>query len=223
METIHAHDMNIGSKLSADTAFFEDYANKMQMLRSVDPDVATQTMEEAIKFTGAKTQENCQIARIFKSSWDSSKGEVAQTYLHNQVKPGVGKIGSIFVLESGNEKINEAVRQIAATLAMHTAAMKPSFISMDEVPEEAKLQAIEESKDLAVQNMRADMPEKAKEKMFAGIEKSAVTKLYKRDVLYAQELATSDESMTVEKFLRQESERLQEEIKIKEWTLFAIK
>lgn len=67
------------------------------------------------------------------------------------------------------------------------------------------------------------MPEKAKEKMFAGIEKSAVNKLYKRDVLFAQELATSEESMTVEKFLQLESERLQEEIKIKEWTLFAIK
>lgn len=66
------------------------------------------------------------------------------------MKPGVGKIGSIFVLESGNEKINDAVRSIAATLAMHTAAMKPSFISIEEVPEEAKQQAIEESKDLAV-------------------------------------------------------------------------
>ena len=41
------------------------------------------------------------------------------------------------------------------------------------------------------------MPEKAKEKMLMGVEKKAVTKLRKAEVLMEQELATSEQSQTV--------------------------
>lgn len=41
------------------------------------------------------------------------------------------------------------------------------------------------------------MPEKAREKALAGIVAKAKEKLQKRDVLMEQELATTDEAMTV--------------------------
>lgn len=72
--------------------------------------------------------------RAFKTTWDPSKGQVMQTYLHNKVLPGVGKIGSIFLLETGDSSLNEPVASVASTLAMHAAAMKPSYITKDQVP-----------------------------------------------------------------------------------------
>lgn len=67
------------------------------------------------------------------------------------------------------------------------------------------------------------MPEKAKDKMLEGVEKKAVSKLRKSEVLMEQELATSAESLTVAQFLGEESQRLGTEISIKEWTLFMIR
>ena len=67
------------------------------------------------------------------------------------------------------------------------------------------------------------MPEKAREKALAGIVAKAKEKLEKRDVLMEQELATTDETMTVQAYLKGESEKLSREIKVKQWVLFAIK
>jgi len=53
------------------------------------------------------------------------------------VKPGVGKIGTIFLLDSGNAKYNEITSEIAMTLCLHTAAAKPSYTFKDELPEDA--------------------------------------------------------------------------------------
>jgi len=44
------------------------------MADSVDPDQPAQTIEEGIKFTASKTQENCQLSRVFKTTWDPSQG-----------------------------------------------------------------------------------------------------------------------------------------------------
>ena len=105
-------------------------------MESLDEDVATQTIEEGIKYTISKTQENCQLAGVYKSSWEPSQGEVLSTYLHNRVMPGVGKIGAAFLLNSGDASLNSEVQEIAQNLAMHAAAMKPSYTQVAELPED---------------------------------------------------------------------------------------
>jgi len=79
------------------------------------------------------------LSRVFKTSWDPNQGQVARSYLHNSSEAGVGKIGSLFVLESGtgDASKNDDISEIAYTLAMHSAAMKPSFLTRDHVPSEA--------------------------------------------------------------------------------------
>ena len=67
------------------------------------------------------------------------------------------------------------------------------------------------------------MSEKAREKALAGIVAKAKEKLEKRDVFMEQELATTDETMTVKAYLKGESEKLGRELKVKQWVLFAIK
>lgn len=73
---------------------------------------------------------------MFKSTWDPAQGEVLSSYLHNKVMPGVGKIGAVFLLESGDSSLNSEVSAIAENLAMHAAAMKPSYTKVEEVPED---------------------------------------------------------------------------------------
>ena len=59
--------------------------------------------------------------------------------------------------------------------------------------------------------------------MLQGVAMKAVRQLEKRDVLMEQELATSEESMTVGEYLKDEGKKLGKEIEIKEWALFVIK
>lgn len=70
---------------------------ELKMLTKLDPDVDSQTIGDGIKFVISKTQENCQLSRIFRTTFDSAKGEVVATYLHNKTAPTIGKIGSVFV------------------------------------------------------------------------------------------------------------------------------
>ncbi len=71
------------------------------------------------------------LSRVFKTKFDAAQGQVIHSYLHNKVLPGVGRIGSIFLLESGDASLNGEVGQIAQSLAMHAAAMKPSYTTAD--------------------------------------------------------------------------------------------
>jgi len=50
------------------------------------------------------------------------------------VLPGIGKIGTAFILDSGSEGLNEQVSEIARNLAMHAAAMKPGYTEKEDVP-----------------------------------------------------------------------------------------
>ena len=80
-----------------DEAVLDNLVKNVTLVDSLDPDQSSQIMEEGIKFTISKTQENCQLARVFKASWQPEEGQVLHSYLHNKVQAGVGKIGSVFV------------------------------------------------------------------------------------------------------------------------------
>jgi elongation factor Ts len=106
---------------------------------------------------------------------------------------------------------------------MHAAAMKPSFLSKEEVPESLLTQTREEAKAQleATQQVGTDDPKKLA-KIIEGKQNKAISLLYKRDVLYEQELATSADSMTVGKYLKEESKRIGSDVSIKDWALFVI-
>ena len=57
---------------------------------------------------------------------------------------------------------------------MHAAAMKPSYITKEEIPKDVIEQALAEGKDQALLKMKEGMPEKAKEKMLQGVTQKAV-------------------------------------------------
>ena len=98
LKTVHGQsELNVGMNQTRDEAVLDNLVKNVTLVDSLDPDQSSQIMEEGIKFTISKTQENCQLARVFKASWQPEKGQVLHSYLHNKVQAGVGKIGSVFV------------------------------------------------------------------------------------------------------------------------------
>ena len=107
LKTVHDDStLKVGMKQTQDQAVLEEIIQTKKLVESLDPDQADQSMEEGIKYTISKTQENCQLSRVYKTQYDPSQGQVLCSYLHNQVLPGVGKIGTTFLLESGDASLN---------------------------------------------------------------------------------------------------------------------
>lgn len=93
LNTIHAQS----DLVCTDDSKVQDLTKELRLLASLDDEIPHQTIEEGIKFVISKTQENCQLSRVFRANFDSQKGEILATYLHNKLQPNVGKIGSLFV------------------------------------------------------------------------------------------------------------------------------
>lgn len=102
----------------------EDFASLLQTLTEKAFVDGVEKMKSAAKDiidpVIQKTGENIQLGEIYEVS-----GNVLGNYLHNN------KIGVIVSLEGGNE-------ELAKDIAMHITAMKPEYISPDEITEETK-------------------------------------------------------------------------------------
>jgi len=59
---------------------------------------------------------------------------VVASYVHNQIAPGMGKIGVIVALESKGDKASLA--EFGRMLAMHVAATNPVALTLDQVPKD---------------------------------------------------------------------------------------
>jgi elongation factor Ts len=105
-----------------------------------------------------------------------SQGVVAG-YLHNQLAPGLGKIGVLVALESGAD--SERLGELGKQLAMHVAATNPHAVSADRVDPAivARERAI-----FAEQARASGKPDNIVEKMVDG----RMRKFYEESVLLEQ-------------------------------------
>ena len=202
METIHAQNgLEIVGQQSSDLDYLKKLCQETKLVNALDESVSSQNMEEGLKFTIAKTQENVQLVKVFRAKWNPENGEAMQAYIHAQTAKGsgIGKIGSIMHLHRGDDKVNDKLDIMASSLAMHIAAMKPTFLK------------------------REDIPEHVKEEIIAGEDgEKALKKYIKRDVLWEQELATAEKSETVGRFLESRAKQMKTDLVIKNWALFMI-
>lgn len=98
MDTFHSKsDVHVSRSQSNDTAFMEKLAKDTQLKKPLDDAVPSQNIEDGVKFVISKTQENCQMAKVFQAAWNEQNGQVCATYLHNRSADHIGKIGSVFV------------------------------------------------------------------------------------------------------------------------------
>jgi len=132
------------------------------------------TVQEELTHLIATIGENMSIRRAKVLS--VSSGAVA-TYVHNAVKPGLGKIGVLVALEAANEL--EAMESLGRQIGMHVAATSPSALDITGV-ESSELER--EKAVLREQAAGSGKPEAIIEKMIEG----RIRKYYEEVVLLEQ-------------------------------------
>jgi len=132
------------------------------------------TVAEELVHLVATVGENMNIRRA--KVFSVEKGAVA-TYMHNAVKPGLGKIGVLVALESPSEL--DAVVTLGRQIGMHVAATKPAALDVSSVDPSA----LERERAVLSEQARASgKPEAIIEKMVEG----RIKKFYEEVVLLEQ-------------------------------------
>lgn len=137
---------------------------------------------------------------------------VVTNYIHNQIAPGLGKIGVLVALESSGDKAKLAA--FGRQVAMHIAATNPLAISTEELDPEV----VERERAVLVQQARdSGKPEEIIEKMVEG----RMRKYYKEVVLNAQTFVIDGEN-TVAKAVEAAGKDVGGDIKITGFVRFAL-
>ena len=110
---------------------------------------------------------------------------VVATYVHNVLKPGLGKIGVLVAVESANEA--SALETLGRQVGMHVAATSPSALDIDSV-DPAELE-----RERAVLTDKARQEGK-KEEMLPKIVDGQIRKFYQQVVLLEQQWVHDGES-----------------------------
>jgi elongation factor Ts len=132
------------------------------------------TVAEELVHLVATVGENMNIRRA--KVFAVEKGAVA-TYMHNAVKPGLGKIGVLVALESPSEL--DAIVTLGRQIGMHVAATKPASLDVSSVDPAA----LERERAVLSEQARASgKPEAIIEKMVEG----RIKKFYEEVVLLEQ-------------------------------------
>ena len=132
------------------------------------------TVDEAVVDLVALIGENIGLRRATRLSVEN--GRVAG-YIHNQVAPGMGKIGVLVELESTGDKAK--LDELGRSLAMHVAAAQPEFLDVSSVDADALNR---EREVLADQARASGKPEEIVDKMVEG----RLRKYYEEVVLLEQ-------------------------------------
>jgi len=117
---------------------------------------------------------------------------VVATYLHNQVAPGLGKLGVLVALASTGDKAK--LEDLGRKVAMHVAATGPLAVTVEELP----VEAVERERAVYAEQARASgKPENIIEKMVEG----RMRKYYEEVVLLKQNFVV-DPDKTVEQSIK---------------------
>lgn len=173
----------------------EDFVNLLTKLTEKTLNDGVEAMKaeakESIDLVIQKTGENIQLGNA-----DIVEGETVASYVHNN------KIAVIVSLEGGNE-------ELAKDIAMHVAAMKPEYITREEIDSEAQKTMAE---IFEKENAQVDKPEEIKKKILEG----KIATYFKERTLMDQPFIKNPEE-TIAQILGKAS------AKIKEVKLYSIK
>ncbi len=147
--------------------------NLEHLKAAIYPGTTHSTQEELTKMI-ATIGENMTIRRA--KVFQVEKGTVA-TYIHNAVKPGLGKIGVLVALEGEGE--DPVMETLGRQIGMHVAATRPEALDITAV----EPSALEREKNvLTEQAMASGKPPAVIEKMVEG----RIRKFYEEVVLLEQ-------------------------------------
>ncbi len=68
LDTFHSHGraLQIGQQQMGDADYLGKLIKEIKLIKSLDADVASQTIEEGIKHVISKTQENCKLTKVYQ-------------------------------------------------------------------------------------------------------------------------------------------------------------
>jgi elongation factor Ts len=145
-----------------------------------------------------------------RSGKETAEGLVC-AYIH----PG-DRVGVLLELNCETDFVasNEQVRQVAKDIAMHIAALKPLYLS----PEDVDSKFLEREKDI----LRAQLADSGKpEKILNQIMEGKLQKLYSEVCLLKQVFVKNDQ-LTIEQLLQEIIAKTGENIKIRRFTRYEV-
>tara|TARA_B100001971_G_C18177909_1_gene530985 strand:+ start:40 stop:960 length:921 start_codon:yes stop_codon:yes gene_type:complete len=150
----------------------ENDIDDIEALKSAD--LGGKSVADSLTDLIATIGENMQLRRMKLVS--VPEGVVA-SYIHNSLKPNLGKIGVLVALKSAGDA--DKLDQLGKQVAMHVAAARPEALNIESVD----ASALEREKDiLADQARQSGKPEDIIEKMMTG----RIRKYYDQVVLLEQ-------------------------------------
>jgi len=163
-------EVNSETDFVAKNEIFQDFVRnvaKLALQHGTDVEAlgATQypeggTVQEQLTDNIAKIGENQSLRRA--AVVEVSEGAVV-SYVHNQVAPGLGKIGVLVALESAASA--ETLLALGKQIAMHVAAAHPLSLSAEDLPAEL----IERERAIAMEKAKeSGKPQNIVEKMVEG-------------------------------------------------------
>jgi len=154
----------------------------MDALKAADYPGTGRTVEEEVTNAVATIGENMSIRRA--AGLEVSNGVLAH-YIHNAMKPGLGKIAVLVAMES--EGGTDGLEDVGKQIAMHIAAARPQSVSRDDLDPEA----IERERQVLIDQAReSGRPEEIIQKMVEG----RLRKFYEEVCLMEQTFVIDGES-----------------------------
>jgi elongation factor Ts len=165
-----AVEINSETDFVAKNELFQDFVRnvaKLVLMQGTDVEVLGAasypgggTVTEALTENIAKIGENQSLRRA--AIVEVSEGAVV-SYVHNQVAPGLGKIGVLVALESAAPV--DVLTALGKQIAMHVAAAHPLALTAEDLPAEL----IERERGIALEKAReSGKPQAIVEKMVEG-------------------------------------------------------
>ena len=108
---------------------------------------------------------------------------------------------------------NEEFKQLAHDLAMQVVALKPQWVSPDQIP----LEIIEKEKEIYLKEIDKNKPAAIKERIIQG----KIEKFYSKNCLLKQSFI-KNEDLTIEELISSSVNKLGEKIEVKEFVRFEI-
>jgi elongation factor Ts len=140
-----------------------------------------------------------------------AKEGLVESYIH-----GNGKVGAMIVLACETDFVakNQEFKNLAHEVAMQVAAMRPEYISSEDVPEDVK----EKEKEIYREQLKNEgKPENVWEKILEG----KLNKFYEQTCLLSQPYI-KDDKKTMKVLIDELTGKLGEKIEVKKMIVFGI-
>ena len=147
------------------------------------------TVTDSMKDLVGTIGENMTFRRMEKLETNDG---VVVGYMHNQVAPGMGKIGVLVGLEGSADK--DKMEDLAKKIAMHVAATNPLALSVDDLDQDV---VAKEREMLKAEALESGKPEAIVDKMVDG----RMQKFFKESVLLTQ-IFVMDGENTIEQVVK---------------------